>query len=176
MVTSIGCPSLLTRGTCGAQSDAAVFRTEKTLAEGREKIDDIVDSYDQIGVRHSEVHNESSLVAPSQTFHEFAGHVQASQVRRPSQSFFVRCPPLPALSICLDVLLQLKDRSLVWNTDLLEAVELENLLINAAITVHSAEQRKVRPSSTGVRNKSRSSSYDCSQYKSEEVKHRGAQM
>ena len=40
--------------------------------------------------------------------------------------------------------LQLKDRSLVWNTDLLEAVELENLLINAAITVHSAEQRKVR--------------------------------
>ena len=40
---------------------------------------------------------------------------------------------------------QLKDRSRVWNTDLLEAVELENLLINAAITVHSAEQRKVRP-------------------------------
>ena len=32
----------------------------------------------------------------------------------------------------------------MWNTDLLEAVELENLLINAAITVHSAEQRKVR--------------------------------
>ena len=34
-----------------AQSDAAVFRTEKTLAEGRQKIDDILDSYDQIGVR-----------------------------------------------------------------------------------------------------------------------------
>jgi succinate dehydrogenase (ubiquinone) flavoprotein subunit len=39
---------------------------------------------------------------------------------------------------------QLQDRSLVWNTDLLEACELDNLLTNAAITVHSAEARTVR--------------------------------
>jgi succinate dehydrogenase (ubiquinone) flavoprotein subunit len=38
--------------------------------------------------------------------------------------------------------LKLKDRFLVWNTDLVEAMELENLLINASITMHSAEQRK----------------------------------
>ncbi len=36
----------------------------------------------------------------------------------------------------------LKDRSMVWNTDLMEALELENLLTNSAITMHSAEQRK----------------------------------
>lgn len=36
----------------------------------------------------------------------------------------------------------LKDRSMVWNTDLMEAMELENLLTNSAITMHSAEQRK----------------------------------
>jgi len=36
----------------------------------------------------------------------------------------------------------IKDRSLVWNTDLMEALELENLLTNAAITMRSAEQRK----------------------------------
>lgn len=36
----------------------------------------------------------------------------------------------------------LADRSMVWNTDLVEALELENLLINSAITMHSAEQRK----------------------------------
>ena len=36
----------------------------------------------------------------------------------------------------------LKDRSMVWNTDLMEAMELENLLANSAITMHSAEQRK----------------------------------
>jgi len=35
-----------------------------------------------------------------------------------------------------------KDKSLVWNTDLIETLELENLLISAAITMHSAEQRK----------------------------------
>ena len=38
--------------------------------------------------------------------------------------------------------LGLTDRSMVWNTDLMEAMELENLLINSAITMHSAEQRK----------------------------------
>jgi succinate dehydrogenase (ubiquinone) flavoprotein subunit len=38
--------------------------------------------------------------------------------------------------------LGLTDRSTVWNTDLVEAMELENLLINASVTMHSAEQRK----------------------------------
>lgn len=38
--------------------------------------------------------------------------------------------------------MQVTDRSLVWNTDLVETLELENLLINAAITMHSAERRK----------------------------------
>lgn len=36
----------------------------------------------------------------------------------------------------------ISDRGLVWNTDLVEALELENLLSNAAITMHSAEARK----------------------------------
>lgn len=36
----------------------------------------------------------------------------------------------------------MSDRGMVWNTDLVEALELENLLMNAAITMHSAEQRK----------------------------------
>jgi succinate dehydrogenase (ubiquinone) flavoprotein subunit len=34
------------------------------------------------------------------------------------------------------------DRALVWNTDLIETLELDNLLTNAAVTMHSAEQRK----------------------------------
>lgn len=38
--------------------------------------------------------------------------------------------------------LGIKDRSTVWNTDLVEAMELENLLINASTTIHSAEKRK----------------------------------
>ncbi|KAK4490601.1 hypothetical protein RD792_001288 [Penstemon davidsonii] len=37
---------------------------------------------------------------------------------------------------------KLRDRSLIWNSDLIETIELENLLINACITMHSAEARK----------------------------------
>ncbi len=34
------------------------------------------------------------------------------------------------------------DRSLIWNTDLIETLELENLLLNAKATIHSAVNRK----------------------------------
>ena len=34
------------------------------------------------------------------------------------------------------------DRSLIWNTDLVETMELENLLQNARTTMESAERRK----------------------------------
>ncbi|MDH3620754.1 MAG: succinate dehydrogenase flavoprotein subunit [Gammaproteobacteria bacterium] len=36
---------------------------------------------------------------------------------------------------------QLKDLSLIWNTDLIEAMELENLLLNATATIESAANR-----------------------------------
>mmetsp|Transcript_6966 Transcript_6966/g.20337 ORF Transcript_6966/g.20337 Transcript_6966/m.20337 type:complete len:626 (-) Transcript_6966:1013-2890(-) len=67
------------------QEDAAVFRTQETLEQGKKRIDEVVETLNDIG---------------------------------------------------------LTDRSLVWNTDLTEACELDNLLVNAAITVHSAEARK----------------------------------
>ncbi|KAG9131077.1 hypothetical protein Leryth_006822 [Lithospermum erythrorhizon] len=38
--------------------------------------------------------------------------------------------------------IKLTDRTLIWNSDLIETIELENLLINACITMHSAEARK----------------------------------
>jgi len=67
------------------QRDAAVFRTQSTLKEGCDAIDEIVTSFADVKVT---------------------------------------------------------DRSMVWNTDLVEALELENLLANAAVTMHSAERRK----------------------------------
>ncbi|MGH8147399.1 MAG: succinate dehydrogenase flavoprotein subunit [Rhodanobacteraceae bacterium] len=66
------------------QTDAAVFRTAETLAEGRKKIDEV--------------------------------YAQFADVR-------------------------VTDRSLIWNSDLIETFELANLLGQAVGTMHSAEQR-----------------------------------
>ena len=67
------------------QADAAVFRTDKTLAEGVEKMYDVAGKLADIKVT---------------------------------------------------------DRSLIWNSDLMETLELSNLLPNALATVVSAEARK----------------------------------
>ena len=37
--------------------------------------------------------------------------------------------------------LSVADRSLIWNTDLVETMELENLMLNAAATIKSAANR-----------------------------------
>ena len=66
------------------QVDAAVFRTGKTLEEGRDKL--------------------------ARTFESFAE-------------------------------VKVSDRSLIWNTDLVETLELENLLLQATATIHSALNR-----------------------------------
>jgi len=67
------------------QSDAAVFRTDKTLAEGVEKMEGVAGKLDDLKVT---------------------------------------------------------DRSLIWNSDLMETLELTNLMPNALATVVSAEARK----------------------------------
>ena len=41
-----------------------------------------------------------------------------------------------------DLLSQLSDRGLVWNSDLVESLELQNLMLNAMMTITGAEARK----------------------------------
>jgi succinate dehydrogenase (ubiquinone) flavoprotein subunit len=67
------------------QNDAAVFRTESSLAHGAKKIDEVA----------------------------------------------LKCHDL-----------KITDRGLIWNTDLIETLELQNLMTNAVQTMHSAHLRK----------------------------------
>jgi len=67
------------------QADCGVFRTERTLAEGVQKIDTVFRRMADVGVT---------------------------------------------------------DRSLIWNSDLIETLELDNLLAQAVVTMHCAENRK----------------------------------
>ena len=67
------------------QEHAAVYRTSETLAEGKKKIDNVVQKFNDVKVT---------------------------------------------------------DKSLIWNTDLIETLELRNLLGCAATTMHGAENRK----------------------------------
>ncbi|KAG9511405.1 Succinate dehydrogenase [ubiquinone] flavoprotein subunit, mitochondrial, partial [Fragariocoptes setiger] len=38
--------------------------------------------------------------------------------------------------------IEIKDKSMIWNTDLIEALELQNLMLNAMMTIQAAETRK----------------------------------
>jgi succinate dehydrogenase (ubiquinone) flavoprotein subunit len=67
------------------QNNAAVYRTQETLAEGAKQIDEVVDSFKDVHVT---------------------------------------------------------DKSLIWNTDLVETLELRNLLACSSVTMHAAEARK----------------------------------
>jgi succinate dehydrogenase (ubiquinone) flavoprotein subunit len=38
--------------------------------------------------------------------------------------------------------LEIKDRGMIWNSDLVETLELQNLMLNAKMTIYGAENRK----------------------------------
>ena len=57
-----------------------------------------------------------------------------------SVDFFVSVCKICKTIACL--FFQVHDRSMVWNTDLVETLELQNLMANAALTMVSAENRK----------------------------------
>ena len=122
------------------QNNAAVFRTQETLAEGVSLIDACVETL-EVRVR------EPVLVCVALGSRGGAGRRCLRVCLSAGEPVAAWCahpltckPPCCPPTLLQDV--KLADRGLVWNTDLIEALELENLLMNAAVTMHSAEQRK----------------------------------
>merc|ERR1719148_403899 len=70
------------------------------------------------------------------------------EVMQDSAAVYRTTPPLAEGKILIDEVVQsfadvkVSDKSLIWNTDLIETLELQNLLGCAATTMHSAEERK----------------------------------
>ncbi|KAJ8679834.1 hypothetical protein QAD02_015621 [Eretmocerus hayati] len=62
-------------------------------------------------------------------------------VFRQADSLQEGCKKMSAIYKKLDDL-KLNDRSMIWNSDLVESLELQNLMINAVQTIYSAENRK----------------------------------
>lgn len=63
-------------------------------------------------------------------------------VYRTAETLTEGCQRIDATVAAAAVDVRVTDRSLIWNTDLVEALELTNLLPNAATTMHAAEARK----------------------------------
>ncbi|KAG8314730.1 hypothetical protein J6590_085984 [Homalodisca vitripennis] len=120
------------------QNHAAVFRSAESLQEGCQKMDSLYKSLSDLkffsfynfsgkhacrGIQH--VHQDHTLHTLSETSASFLQddcHLNRFGTVFPSSQVF--------------------DSSLVWNTDLVEALELQNLMINAVQTVYAAENRK----------------------------------
>ena len=62
-------------------------------------------------------------------------------VYRSSESLKKGCHTIDRVTVQFEDV-GIQDRSLVWNTDLVETLELQNLLAMASCTMHAAEQRK----------------------------------
>ena len=70
-----------------------------------------------------------------------SGHAEDAAVFRTQETLEEGCRRISAI---WDELPDIKvtDRSMIWNSDLVETLELENLMVNAITTVYSAEARK----------------------------------
>ena len=112
------------------QNHAAVFRTGSVLKEGCDKMDAIYQTLDDIktfdrGAHLSLLSSLSLSARPSPSLHAHP-------------SFSLHALP----SSCCTVSLPVSGPGIVWNTDLVETLELQNLMLNGVQTIHSAEQRK----------------------------------
>ncbi len=118
----------------GIRASEVVERQSSPPNPERAEIENILNRFDR--VRHA---NGSTGTAEIRLLMQRAMQEDAA-VFRDKATLDSACRRIGEIHAMLPDL-RVSDRSLIWNSDLMETLELENLLANAAATVHSARTR-----------------------------------
>ena len=112
-----------------------VSHTEPAPALNEAACDKIMDRFDRL--RHADGGTPTAALRDRMQ----AAMQEDAAVFRTSESLKNGCRRVSAIwEELADI--KVSDRSMIWNSDLVETLELENLMANAITTVHSAEARK----------------------------------
>ena len=112
-----------------------VNRTEPAPALNEAACDKIMDRFDRL--RHADGGTPTAALRDRMQ----AAMQKDAAVFRTSDSLKNGCMRVSAIWEELTDI-KVSDRSMIWNSDLVETLELENLMANAITTVHSAEARR----------------------------------
>ncbi len=127
---------LVVLGRAASIRAGKVVNPESEVPKGPDaEVERIMDRFD--GVRHADgdLSTAEARLRMQRTMQEDAA------VFRTEETLKQGCERISALWKEMEGL-KVSDRSLVWNTDLMETLELQNLMANAITTVYSAEARK----------------------------------
>jgi len=127
---------LVVLGRAASIRAGKVVNPESEVPKGPDaEVERIMDRFD--GVRHmsGDLPTAEARLRMQRTMQEDAA------VFRTEETLKQGCEKISALWKDMESL-SVSDRSLVWNTDLMETLELQNLMANAITTVYSAEARK----------------------------------
>lgn len=127
---------LVVFGRAAAERAAQVINKDEAIPDlNMEAVEKIMDRFDNLRHANGAIPTAALREEMQRTMQEDAA------VFRTQESLEQGCERMSAVwSKQKD--LKISDRSLIWNSDLMETLELENLMANAITTVYSAEARK----------------------------------